>query len=187
LAKKVLQAATALFPVPIVMVTTIEDGRPNIITLAWVGTVCSNPPMLSISVRPATYSHGLLTRTREFVVNIPGAGLLKEMDMCGMVSGRDTDKFALTGLTAMPASQVQAPLIAECPVNIECRVKEIIHLGLHDLFIGEILAVQVDDAVLDEKGRVDAAKVAPVAFAGSSYWAVGECLGDMGFSRRSQV
>jgi len=185
--KKVQQPSTALFPVPSVMVTTVAaDGRPNIITLAWVGTVCSNPPMLSISVRPATYSHGLLTASREFVLNIPGAGLLKQMDMCGMVSGRDHDKFALTGLTPVPASQVGAPLVGEGPVNIECRVKQIINLGLHDMFIAEILAVHVDESVLDEKGRVDAAKVAPVAYAGSRYWAVGECLGDMGFSRKAQ-
>ena len=183
--KKVQQPSTALFPVPCVMVTTVApDGRPNIITLAWVGTVCSSPPMLSISVRPATYSHGLLTRTKEFVVNIPGAGLLKEMDMCGMMSGRDKDKFALIGLTRLPASQVQPPLIAECPVNIECRVQQIINLGLHDMFVGEILAVHVDEEVLDEKGRVDVAKVAPVAYGGSRYWAVGDCVGTMGFSRR---
>lgn len=168
------------------MVTTALDGRPNIITLAWVGTVCSSPPMLSISMRPATYSHGLLTRTREFVLNIPGNGLLKVMDTCGSVSGRDVDKFVLTGLTPVPASQVQAPLIGECPVNIECRVQQILNLGLHDMFVSEILAVHVDEAVLDEKGRVDVAKMAPVAYGGGRYWAVGQCLGEMGFSRRSQ-
>jgi flavin reductase (DIM6/NTAB) family NADH-FMN oxidoreductase RutF len=187
LAKKVLQAATALFPVPSVMVTTVaDDGRPNIITLAWVGTVCSAPPMLSISMRPATYSHGILTRTKEFVVNIPGAGRVREMDLCGMVSGRDTDKFALTGLTPLPASKVQAPLIKECPVNIECRVSQVINLGLHDMFIAEILAVHVDEEVLLDSGRVDVAKVAPVAYAGGRYWALGALLGEHGFSRRSQ-
>jgi len=128
--------------------------------------------MLSISVRPQTYSHGLLVKTREFVLNIPGADLLKEMDMCGMVSGRDQDKFALTGLTPLPANQVKAPLIAECSVNIECRVSQIINMGLHDMFISEILAVHTDENVMDEKGRVNVGKVAPVAYAGSRYWAV---------------
>ncbi|HUW63606.1 MAG TPA: flavin reductase family protein [Spirochaetia bacterium] len=184
MAKKIQPASTALFPLPSVMVTTAGADRPNIITLAWVGTICSSPPMLSISVRPQTYSHGLLVNTREFVLNIPGADRLKEMDLCGMVSGRDQDKFALTGLTPLPATQVKAPLIAECPVNIECRVSQIINLGLHDMFISEILAVHADENVMDEKGRIDAGKVAPVAYAGSRYWALGNHLGDMGFSRR---
>jgi len=183
--KKVQKPSTALFPVPSVMVTTVApDGRPNIITLAWVGTVCSSPPMLSVSMRPATYSHGLLTASKEFVLNIPGAKHLREMDMCGMVSGRDKDKFALTGLTPQPAQQVKAPLIRECPVNIECRVKEIVHLGLHDMFIGEIVAVHVDETVLLDSGRVDIGKVAPVTYAGGQYWSLGEHLGEMGFSRK---
>ena len=140
--------------------------------------------MLSISVRPQTYSHGLLTRTREFVVNIPGSERLKEMDLCGMVSGRDQDKFALTGLTPLPASKVQAPLIQECPVNIECRVSRIINLGLHDMFIGEILTVQVDESVLDEKGHIDVGKMEPVAYAARQYWALGRNMGEYGLSRR---
>lgn len=181
--KKVQKPSTALFPVPSVLVTTISEGRPNIITLAWVGTVCSSPPMLSVSLRPQTYSHGILTKAREFVLNIPGADRVKEMDLCGMVSGRDEDKFALTGFTPQPATKVQAPLIAECPVNIECRVNQIISLGTHDMFISEILAVYVDEAVLDEKGRIDVQKMEPVAFVAGQYWAVTRHLADMGFAR----
>lgn len=181
--RKVLAPSTILFPVPAVLVTVASgDGRDNIITLAWVGTVNSEPPMVSISVRPSRHSHGLLEEAGEFVVNLPGAGMVRELDLCGMVSGRDEDKFSLCGFGKLPASRVGAPLIDRCPVNIECAVRNKLSLGSHDMYIGEILAVHVDEAVLDERGRIDFAKMRPVAFAAGEYRDLGAKLSTMGFS-----
>jgi flavin reductase (DIM6/NTAB) family NADH-FMN oxidoreductase RutF len=182
--KKLKDPSTALFPVPAVLVTVAsEDGRGNIITLAWVGTVNSEPPMLSISVRPSRHSHRLLEGAGEFVVNLPGAGMVREVDLCGMVSGKDEDKFALCGFGRQPAARVKAPLIDRCPVNIECAVRNKLSLGSHDLYLGEVLAVHVDEAVL-EGGRIDLKKVNPLAYAAGEYWSLGEKLSMMGFSVR---
>ena len=156
--KKIKSPSTALTPVPAVLVTVASaDGRDNIITLAWVGTVNSEPPMISISVRPSRYSHRLLEETGEFVVNLPTEDMVRELDLCGMVSGRDQDKFELCGFGRESASEVKAPLIDRCPVNIECVVRNKMSLGSHDLYIGEILAVHVDG---DRAGR-DARARAP--------------------------
>lgn len=180
--KKVKDPSTALFPVPAVLVTVAGDnGKDNIITLAWVGTVNSDPPMLSIGVRPSRHSHRLLEETGEFVVNLPGAGMVREVDLCGMVSGKDEDKFALCGFGRQPASRVRAPLIDRCPVNIECVVRNKLSLGSHDLYIGEVLAVHVDESVL-EGGRIDLKKMQPLAYAAGEYWSLGEKLFMMGFS-----
>lgn len=181
--RKILSPTTMLLPVPAVLVTVAStDGKDNIITLAWVGTVNSEPPMVSISVRPSRYSHGLLEETGEFVVNLPGADIVRELDLCGMVSGRDEDKFSLCGFKRIPASRVRAPLIDRCPVNLECLVRDKLRLDSHDVYIGEILAVHVDGGVLDEKGRIDLAKMRPVAFAAGAYTDLGPKLSRMGFS-----
>lgn len=181
--RKILSPSTMLLPVPAVLVTVASgDGKDNIITLAWVGTVNSEPPMLSISIRPSRYSHDLLEEAGEFVVNLPGAGIVRELDLCGMVSGRDEDKFFLCEFGKLPASKVKAPLIDRCPVNIECVVRNNLNLGSHNMYIGEILAVHVDEAVLDERGRIDFAKMRPVAFAAGEYRELGPKISTMGFS-----
>jgi flavin reductase (DIM6/NTAB) family NADH-FMN oxidoreductase RutF len=153
--KQQWKPSTILNPVPVVMVScTDSGGAHNIITIAWTGTVNSEPPMLSIAVRPERYSHGLISSQKQFVVNLVTRRLLRAADFCGVKSGRDTDKFAATGLTPEPASSVTAPLIAESPVNIECKVRKIVPLGSHDLFLADIVAVNVDEALIDPKGRL---------------------------------
>jgi flavin reductase (DIM6/NTAB) family NADH-FMN oxidoreductase RutF len=173
----------ALRPVPLVLVTCGHGEQANIITIAWTGIVCSNPPMMGIGVRPNRYSHGLIQETREFVINIPSEDLLEEVEICGFTSGRDADKFAAAGLTPAPGSAVLTPLIAECPINIECRLAHTLPLGSHDLFIGEALAVQLSQDVLDEQGRIDNGRLRPVLFTSDEYWGLGRFLGRFGSSR----
>jgi len=174
--------STYLYPVPVVLVTCGAE-KPNIITLAWVGTVCSDPPMVGIAVRPDRYSHALIEETGEFVLNIPGEELLWETDHCGQVSGREIDKFAATGLTPEPAAEVSTPLIAECHVNMECKVRQKLELGAHDLFLGEIVAVHVNEEVLDEGGkRIDYSKASPFVLTFAEYRGLGEPLAKYGCS-----
>jgi len=184
MAKVTKKPTTALYPVPAVMVSCGTDAQANIITLAWVGTLCSEPPLVSIGVRPSRHSHGLIQDAGEFVINLPSAEQVRWVDYCGVVSGRDEDKWATCGFTPAPATEVQVPLIAECPVNIECRVQQTLSLGSHDLFIGEIVAVQVDESVLDERGRLDFDKAAPFAYLNGEYRQVGELLGRFGYSKK---
>jgi flavin reductase (DIM6/NTAB) family NADH-FMN oxidoreductase RutF len=171
--------STALYPVPAVLVSCGIE-RPNIITLAWVGTFCSDPPSLGIGVRPERHSHRLIAEAGEFVVNLPGAGQVGVVDYCGQVSGRDVDKWAACGLTPAPAHSVRVPLIAECPIAMECRVSQQLSLGTHDLFIGEVLAVQADDTVLGDRGKVDYAQADLLAYVGGFYRRLGALLGRFG-------
>jgi flavin reductase (DIM6/NTAB) family NADH-FMN oxidoreductase RutF len=184
MAKVTKKPGTVLYPIPAVLVSCGTGERANIITLAWVGTLCSEPPLVGIGVRPSRHSHGLIQEVGEFVVNLPGAEQVKWVDYCGVVSGRDEDKWAACGFTPMPASRVQVPVIAECPVSIECRLQQTISLGSHDLFIGEVVAVQVDEAALDGRGHLDVAKASPFAFLDGEYRRVGEQLGTFGFSKK---
>jgi flavin reductase (DIM6/NTAB) family NADH-FMN oxidoreductase RutF len=139
---------------------------------------------VGIGVRSSRYSHGLIKEVGEFVVNLPRADQLKWADYCGMVSGRDEDKWTACGFTPIPAAEVQVPLIAECPVGIECRVSQLLPLGSHDLFLGEVVAVQMDEAVLDEQGRLDHDKTKPFAYLDGEYRRVGELLGTFGYSKK---
>lgn len=183
--KKLIKKGTSLFPVPVAMVSCAgRDAAPNIITIAWVGVVCSEPPIVSISIRPGRHSHGMITESREFVINLPREGQLRTLDFCGVASGRDTDKFAELGLTPVAGSEVKAPLIKECPVNLECRVIEVTSLGTHDLFLGEIVAVHMDEEVMNDKGSIDIAKLRPIAYCpqASQYWSLKEVIGSYGFT-----
>jgi flavin reductase (DIM6/NTAB) family NADH-FMN oxidoreductase RutF len=175
--------STALAPVPAVMVTCGVE-TPNIITLAWVGTVCSNPPSVGIGVRPERYSHPLLVDSGEFVVNLPSASQVDVVDYCGQVSGRDVNKWAACNLTPAAGGKIRTPYIAECPVALECRVTNQLTLGAHDLFIGEVVAVQVDESVLNDHGQLDYGKADLLAFAGGYYYRIGELLGRIGDWRR---
>ncbi len=175
-------AATILAPVPAVMVSCDGLGfHKNIITLAWVGTVCSNPPTVSISIRPERYSYAIIRETKEFVINMPDIELVQATDFCGVVSGRDVDKFSEAGLTAAPGKFVKAPLIEEAPVNIECRVKQIIPLGSHDLFLAEVLLIHVGEEFLGEKGQLDLEKMRGVAYGNGHYHGIGSSIGTYGF------
>jgi len=175
---------THLYPIPAVMVTCGLPDKPNIITLAWVGTVCSDPPMIGISIRPSRYSHGLVKQHGEFAVNLPTTDLARATDYCGTISGRKADKFAIAGLTPAPAKAINTVIIAECPVNIECKVTQTLSLGTHDLFLGQIVAVQVDEHILDARGEIDLGKAKPLAYGSHHYWALGQLLGRHGYSAK---
>ena len=182
--KVVKKASTLLYPVPAVLVSCGTGERANIITLAWVGVLCSDPPLLGIGVRPSRYSHGLLQEYGEFVVNLPRTDQAERVDYCGMVSGRNVDKWAACGFTRGEPSRVQTPIISECPVNVECRVQRVLSLGSHDLFVGEVLAVQMDEVVLDSDGALDMGLAEPLAFGNREYRRVGERIGTFGYSRK---
>jgi flavin reductase (DIM6/NTAB) family NADH-FMN oxidoreductase RutF len=182
--KIIKKPSVVLGPVPTVLVSCGHGEQANIITIAWTGILCSNPPQLGIGVRPSRHSHGLIQEAGEYVVNVPGEDMLEAVDYCGFVSGRDVNKFAVQGLTPVPGSAVQTPIIAECPVNIECRVSHTLSLGSHDLFVGEVLAVQLSQEVLDERGRLNDARLRPVLFSGGDYWGLGNLLGRYGFSKK---
>lgn len=176
---------TALYPAPVVLVTCVDGSqRPNIITLAWVGVVCSEPPQIGIAIRPGRYSHPIIEKSGQFVAAIPSVELLRAADLCGTVSGRDVDKFDKAGLTPQPATKVSSPLIAECPVNMECLVRHRLSLGTHDLFIGEIIALHVHRSVLTEQGGIDFDKARLIAYCGGEYRRLGEMLERHGFSVR---
>lgn len=172
-----------LNPVPAVMVSvTDKDGRSNIITVAWAGTVCTNPPMVSISVRPSRYSYKMIEDTGEFVINLTNESLVKACDYCGVVSGRDVDKFKKTGLTPIPMEHVRAMGIGESPVNMECRVTEKRELGSHTMFIAEVVGVTVDDSYMDETGKFHINESGLVMYSHGEYFALGKNLGKFGFS-----
>ena len=172
-----------LNPVPAVMVSvTDKEGKSNIITVAWAGTVCTNPPMVSISVRPSRYSYQILEETGEFVINLTNESLVKACDYCGVVSGRDVDKFAKTGLTPIPMEHVHAMGIEESPVNMECKITEKRELGSHTMFIAEVVGVTVDDRYMDETGKFHINESGLVMYSHGEYFAMGEKLGKFGYS-----
>jgi len=179
--------STALLPTPVVLLSVAGHGKEkaNIITLAWVGTVCSAPPMLSVAIRPSRHSHGLVNAAREFVVNIPRADQVAAVDLAGVWSGAEHDKFKELGFTARPAKQVAAPLIEECPINIECIVRYQLALGAHDLYIAEIVAVHYDEELLDSRGRLKTAALDAMAYVDGEYWSLGERLGSYGQAAKS--
>ena len=178
-----LKPGALLAPVPAVMVSCARAGeRPNIITLAWVGTVNSDPPMCSISVRKERYSHAIIRESGEFVINLCGRDNLKATDYCGVRSGREEDKFAACGLTAVPVEGFAAPAIGECPLYLACRVVSVQELGSHDLFLGRIESVGVKPEMMDEKGRIDCGRMGLVAYNHGNYYALGEALGFFGYS-----
>ena len=175
-----------LYPVPAVLVSCAdEDGHANVMTAAWAGTVCSDPVMLSISIRKERYSHGIIMRTGEFVVSLTTEKLAKATDYVGVKSGRDIDKFALKGelkLTPSPSKYIQAPGIAESPVCLECRVRQVLELGSHDMFVAEVLSTDIDESFLDENGKFDLAAAGLIAYSHGEYYTLGNLLGKFGYS-----
>lgn len=172
-----------LYPLPAVMVTAADqEGHDNIITVAWAGTICSDPAMVSISVRKERYSHSMIMESGEFVINLVTEELTEACDLCGVKSGRDVEKFALAGLTRAKADKVNVPLIAESPVSLECRVRQVLELGSHDMFIAEVVAVDVDERYMDEKGKFHLNDAGLMTYSHGEYYALGKKLGTFGFS-----
>lgn len=173
-----------LYPVPVVMVSCGREGeKPNIVTVAWAGTICSDPAMVSISVRPERYSYDIIKETGEFVINLTTEKLTEATDWCGVRSGRDVDKFKEMNLTAGKAKHLaHAPIIAESPVNLECRVTEIRELGSHHMFLAEVAGVQVSEKYMDANGKFELNSTDLVAYSHGEYFVLGEKIGKFGYS-----
>ena len=183
MAKQNWKAGNMLYPLPAVMVSVTDGkGQDDIITVAWTGTICTNPPMVYISVRPSRFSHHMLMETGEFVINLTTEKLTRATDYCGVRSGRDVDKFKETGLTREKAEFVKAPMIKESPVSIECRVTEVKKLGSHDMFLAEVLAVHADEKYMDENNRFDLNRARPMVYSHGEYLGIGKKLGTFGYS-----
>lgn len=181
--KEFWKPGNMLYPVPAVMVSCQKvKNHPNIITIAWCGTCCTNPPMLYISIRPERYSYDIIKESKEFVVNLVTKDLAFAADYCGVKSGRDIDKFKETGLTPISSNQVLAPSILESPVNIECKVEEIVPLGSHHMFLAKIVGVRIDKKYLDENNRFNLNNSNLVAYSHGQYFVLGELLGKFGYS-----
>ena len=177
------KAGNMLYPLPAVLVSVADRaGKTNLLTLAWTGTICSEPPMVSISVRPERYSHHMIEETGEFVINLTTEDLVYATDYCGVKSGKDVDKWKEMNLTPIPAEHVKAPMVAQSPVNLECRVTQKLELGSHDVFIAEVLAVHVDDQYMDESGRFNLNDAKPLVYSHGRYLATGKELGSFGYS-----
>ena len=188
MAKQIWKAGNMVYPVPAVLVSCGDRaGRTNIFTVAWTGNICTNPPMVYISVRPSRYSYDLINDSGEFVINLTNEELVRVTDYCGVRSGRDEDKWKSCGLTPEPASKLQyAPIISESPVNIECRVREQLDLGSHRMYIADVLAVQADEHYLDESGRFCLDKAGLFAYSHGEYFRLGEKLGSFGYAVRKK-
>ena len=186
--KQSWKPGTMIYPVPAVLVSVGENEQEyNLFTVAWTGTVCTSPPMCYISVRPERHSYDILKRTGEFVINLTTGRLARATDWCGVRSGRDYDKFREMGLTPVMAEQVKAPIIDESPVAIECRVKQIIPLGTHDMFLAEVVNVQVDEEFIDaESGKLDLQRADLITYCHGEYFHLGDVIGHFGWSVRKK-
>ena len=188
MAKQVWKPGTMVYPAPAAMISVADaEGNTNIITAAWTGNICSDPPMAYVSIRPERFSYHMVEDTGCFVVNLTTKKLARATDYCGVRSGRNEDKWKTAGLTPEPADFVKAPLIKECPVNIECQVAGQIELGSHTMFIGKVLAVHVDEAYMDKNGRFDLAASGLMAYAHGEYLELGKRIGTFGFSVKKKI
>ena len=186
--KESWKPGTLIYPLPAVLVSCgATSGEYNLLTVAWTGTVCTDPPMCYVSVRPERHSYGIIRRTGEFVINLTTRGLARAADWCGVRSGRDYDKFREMGLTPGKALKVAAPIVEESPVSIECRVRQVLELGTHDMFLAEVVAVQVDADYIDPAtGRFCLERACPIVYSHGEYFALGEALGHFGWSVRKK-
>jgi flavin reductase (DIM6/NTAB) family NADH-FMN oxidoreductase RutF len=186
--KRVFKPGTMLYPLPAVLVScgNFREGF-NIITIAWTGTLCSDPPMCYISVRPERYSYGLIQKSGEYVINLATCDLVFATDWCGVKSGREVDKFKELGLTPLAAQKVRAPLIGESPLNIECRVRQVMPLGSHDMFISDVVAVSAEESLIHPRsGAFQFSHADPICFSHGRYFALGRLVGTLGFSVRKK-
>ena len=184
--KDIWKPGTVIYPVPAVMVSCGTMEEKHIITVAWTGTVNSDPAMTYVSIRPSRHSYNIIKEKGEFVINLVTEKLAYACDYCGVKSGRDIDKFAEMKLTAKKGEKVDAPIIYESPVNIECKVKQIIPLGTHDMFLAEVVSVQVSDEYLDETGKFHFDKAKPICYSHGAYYGLGKKLGTFGYSVRKK-
>jgi flavin reductase (DIM6/NTAB) family NADH-FMN oxidoreductase RutF len=184
--KQVWKGSVLTSPVPPTLVTCEADGVKNIFTVAWTGVLCTQPPVTYISVRPARYSYELISESKEFVINLATQELTKAVDLCGVRSGRKMDKFAHLGLTCEKASKVNAPILAQSPLNLECKVREIVKLGTHDMFIADIVAVDVANELVDDNGRLALENAGLLAYSHGEYYGLGKKLGSFGYSVRKK-
>ncbi len=173
---------TLLAPVPPALISCGTVEKPNVMTAAWTGIIASDPAMTYVSIRPSRYSHQIIKDSKEFVINLPNLPLAFATDWCGVKSGKNVDKFKEMNLTASPCSQVKAPQIEEAPVSLECKVKSITNYGTHDMFLAEIVAVNVDDKYIDEAGKLWLEKAGLLAYVHGFYYTLGRKLGKFGFS-----
>ena len=180
------RAGTLLSPVPAVLVSCGDREQNNILTVAWTGVLNSDPPKTYIAVRPTRFSHRILLDKKEFVLNLTPASLARAVDFCGVCSGEKTDKFEKCRLTRTFVEEVDAPLVAECPLSICCKVTDVVPLGSHDLFMADIVAVYADEALLDEKGKLHMEKADLLAYVHGEYFALGKKIGSFGFSVRKK-
>ena len=185
--KQSWKPGTMIYPVPAVLVSCGDGEEKNLFTVAWTGTVCTNPPMCYISVRPERHSYDIIKRTGEFVINLTTASLARATDWCGVRSGRDYDKFEQMGLTPIEAAVVGAPAIEESPISIECRVRQILPLGSHDMFLADVVNVLVDEAYINpETNRLELERAAPIVYSHGEYFRIGEVIGHFGWSVRKK-
>lgn len=187
MAKQTWKPGNMLYPLPAVLVTSKNHkGEDDVCTVAWTGTVCTDPPMVSISLRPSRKTYENIEENGSFVINLTTEALVKATDYCGVVSGRDEDKFEKCHLTKEPAEKIDCVMIGESPVNIECRVRADMPLGTHTLFLADVVAVHADEKYLDENGKFDFASIKPIVYSHGSYCAVGRELGTFGYSVRKK-
>lgn len=184
--KRFMKGSVQLAPVPAVLVSCADGETCDLVTVGWTGITCTHPPMTYISLRPERYSYGIIKKTGEFVMNLMPSTLVKELDLCGMKSGRDLDKLAACGLTPLPANRVKAPLLKEAPLCLECKVTQVIPLGSHHMFLAEILSVDADEALFNTEGRLCMEKAGLFAYAHGAYFALGKNLGLFGFSTKKK-
>ncbi len=184
--KRAMKGSVQLSPLPAVLVTCTDGDVTDVVTVAWTGIVCTHPPMTYISLRPERYSYDIIKRSREFVINLPPAKLVKELDLCGMKSGRNLDKFAACNLTPTPAAQVSAPLLKEAPLSLECQVKQVLELGSHHMFLAQVVSVDADEALFNTEGRLCMEKAGLIAYAHGAYYPLGKKLGLFGFSTKKK-
>lgn len=182
--KQVWKPGTLLYPLPAVLVSCGDSAHSNLMTAAWTGTVCTNPAMLYVSIRPERYSYGIIRERGEFTVNLTTAAMARATDYCGVKSGRDTDKWAGSGLHPVPGVGVACPAVEESPVSIECRLRQVIPLGSHDMFLAEVVDVLADSRYMDADGRFDLAKAGLMNYSHGHYYCQGRPLGHFGFSVR---
>ena len=186
MSKQFWKGSALLGPVPAALVTCGTVNEPNMLTIAWTGIVCTHPPMTYISVRPERFSYPLIKNSGEFVINLTTSAMCRMTDLCGVKSGRNTDKFKVSGFHAEPAQSVSAPILTESPVSLECRVVEEKPLGSHNMFLAEIVGIDVDERYIDSKGRLNLQQAGLAAYAHGEYFALGRKLGDFGFSVRKK-
>jgi flavin reductase (DIM6/NTAB) family NADH-FMN oxidoreductase RutF len=183
MSKMSLKGSAMLNPVPAVLITSKKDGFVNAFTAAWVGTVCTRPPMVSVSIRPERLSYDMIKSTGEFTINLPGSNLVRALDFCGVRSGRNVDKIAKFGFTLEEGIEVDVPSIGECPVALECKVSSIVPLGSHDMFIAEVVRVKVEEKLVDSSGKIHFGKAGLVCYSHGEYFPLMEApLGKFGYS-----